>query len=74
MGDIDPATITSKTVGLQFLNESKGSNLYGVSEDGQFFRIVKKNHGGATPPTDVFLTSIACISSAFIIPLAYSSI
>ena len=53
MGDIDPATITSKTVGLQFLNESKGSNLFGVSEDGQFFRIVKKNHGGATPPSDV---------------------
>ena len=38
MGDIDPATITSKTVGLQFLNENRGSNLYGVSEDGQFFR------------------------------------
>ena len=53
MGDIDPATITSKTVGLQFLNESKGSNLYGVSEDGQFFRIVKKSHGGAGPPADV---------------------
>ena len=53
MGDIDPATITSKTVGLQFRNESKGSDLYGVSEDGQFFRIVKKNHGGENRPTDV---------------------
>ena len=52
MGDIDPATITSKTVGLQFLNENRGSNLYGVSEDGQFFRIIKKGHGGQ-PPTDV---------------------
>ena len=53
MGDIDPATITSKTVGLQFLNENRGSNLYGVSEDGQFFRIIKKGHGGANRPTDV---------------------
>ena len=53
MGDIDPATITSKTVGLQFLNENRNLNLYGVSEDGQFFRIIKKGHGGQAPPTDV---------------------
>ena len=53
MGDIDPATITSRTVGLQFQDERRGADLFGVSEDGQFFRIVKKSHGGAGPPTDV---------------------
>ena len=62
MGDIDPATITSKTVGLQFLNENRGSNLYGVSEDGQFFRIIKKGHGGANRPTDVQVDDVVDFS------------
>ena len=63
MGGIDPATITSKTVGLQFRNESKGSDLFGLSEDGQFFRIVKKNHGGATVPTDVQVDDVVDFST-----------
>ncbi|MBT6460751.1 MAG: fibronectin type III domain-containing protein, partial [Planctomycetaceae bacterium] len=49
MGDVDP-TITSPTVGLQFLNEDKGSSLFAVSRDGQFFRLARPGHGGATRP------------------------
>ena len=42
------AEITSPTVGLQFRNDNKSNELYGVSRDGQFYRIEQKR---ATPVT-----------------------